>query len=260
MTTPLELDLSRDKIRELMKPSPDGNAAALTAELEALLAGTPRKETVDASKILVPLKMCLKKTKNSTLKKKIQELIQFYDSLGNGESKSKSQRTDVTEKFKQYRDKARERFVLVLENEDGSNGMKIGNAIEDALYEVYSNDENGYWSKFQKLISKISDKNLNKQLDLTGKLISGAITPDEFVKMNDKDFMSADDLKARAELEAEALKDLVVAAPKMVASHIFECPKCHKNETYFYQLQTRGGDEPMTNFVHCIPCNIDFKR
>lgn len=258
MTTPLEIDLSRDKIRELMKPNPDSNAAALTAELEALLAGTPRKEIVENSKILVPIKMCLKKTKNSTLKKKIQEVIQFYDTLGSGESKP--QRTDVSEKFKQYRDKARERFVEELKKEDASSGSKFGAAIEDALYEAFSNDENSYWNQFQKLITKISNKNLNKQMDITGKIISGAISPADFVRMSDKDFMSADDLKAREVLEAEALKDLVVAAPKMVASHIFECPKCHRDETYFYQLQTRGGDEPMTNFVHCIPCNYDFKR
>lgn len=33
-----------------------------------------------------------------------------------------------------------------------------------------------------------------------------------------------------------------------------ECGRCHKKRCYFYQLQTRGGDEGYTNFVTCINC------
>lgn len=41
---------------------------------------------------------------------------------------------------------------------------------------------------------------------------------------------------------------------------VFECPKCHQNDTDYYPLQTRGADEPMTMFVTCRRCNIRFRR
>ena len=39
----------------------------------------------------------------------------------------------------------------------------------------------------------------------------------------------------------------------------FECRKCKKKNTSYYQLQTRSADEPMTTFVTCINCNIHWK-
>lgn len=35
---------------------------------------------------------------------------------------------------------------------------------------------------------------------------------------------------------------------------MFECPKCHKRKTTFYEMQTRSADEPMTVFITCINC------
>lgn len=38
--------------------------------------------------------------------------------------------------------------------------------------------------------------------------------------------------------------------PKMKA----ECPKCHNNEAYFWEVQTRAADEPATKFLKCSKC------
>ena len=35
---------------------------------------------------------------------------------------------------------------------------------------------------------------------------------------------------------------------------LFTCSKCKKNNTTYYQLQTRSADEPMTTFVSCLDC------
>ena len=40
------------------------------------------------------------------------------------------------------------------------------------------------------------------------------------------------------------------AMPKMKA----ECPKCHNNEAYFWEVQTRAADEPATKFLKCTKC------
>lgn len=39
----------------------------------------------------------------------------------------------------------------------------------------------------------------------------------------------------------------------------FQCRKCKKKNTSYYQLQTRSADEPMTTFVTCVNCNIHWK-
>jgi DNA-directed RNA polymerase subunit M/transcription elongation factor TFIIS len=38
----------------------------------------------------------------------------------------------------------------------------------------------------------------------------------------------------------------------------YKC-KCGSNKTYFYQLQTRSSDEPMTTFITCIKCGNKWK-
>ena len=41
---------------------------------------------------------------------------------------------------------------------------------------------------------------------------------------------------------------------------MFRCPKCKSSNTTYYAMQTRGADEPMTNFVTCLACNKRFRR
>jgi transcription factor S len=33
-----------------------------------------------------------------------------------------------------------------------------------------------------------------------------------------------------------------------------ECPKCHNDEAYFWEIQTRAADEPPTKFMKCTKC------
>jgi len=48
--------------------------------------------------------------------------------------------------------------------------------------------------------------------------------------------------------------------PKIEAStDNFTCYKCKSKECSYYQLQTRGADEPMTTFVTCIKCGTRWK-
>lgn len=45
-------------------------------------------------------------------------------------------------------------------------------------------------------------------------------------------------------------KEKYETLPKMRA----ECPKCHNNEAYFWEVQTRAADEPSTKFLKCTKC------
>jgi len=47
--------------------------------------------------------------------------------------------------------------------------------------------------------------------------------------------------------------------PPTLEKGSFKCGKCKSQETWFYQLQTRSADEPMTNFVTCSKCGNKWK-
>ena len=40
---------------------------------------------------------------------------------------------------------------------------------------------------------------------------------------------------------------------------VYTCRRCKSKRTKYDQLQTRGGDEPMTNFVTCFDCKYKFR-
>ena len=52
--------------------------------------------------------------------------------------------------------------------------------------------------------------------------------------------------------EKEKRDKVLYEVNKGLATDIFTCGRCKKNETTYYQLQTRSADEPMTTFVTCL--------
>jgi len=39
-----------------------------------------------------------------------------------------------------------------------------------------------------------------------------------------------------------------------------KCPKCGNMEAYWWMLQTRGGDEPTTQFYRCTKCSHTWRH
>ncbi|HPR42427.1 MAG TPA: transcription factor S [Candidatus Methanofastidiosa archaeon] len=39
-----------------------------------------------------------------------------------------------------------------------------------------------------------------------------------------------------------------------------ECPKCKNMEAYWWELQTRSGDEPSTKFYRCTKCGHTWRE
>lgn len=64
----------------------------------------------------------------------------------------------------------------------------------------------------------------------------------------------------RSEHRARLLHDLKPPTPKIDEKGTFQCGKCKSWRTSYYPMQTRGGDEPMTNFVTCHDCDNHFRR
>ena len=57
-------------------------------------------------------------------------------------------------------------------------------------------------------------------------------------------------------LDEKAWRDkMQFEARKEMATDMFQCGRCKKWETTYYELQTRSGDESMTCFITCVNCN-----
>lgn len=39
-----------------------------------------------------------------------------------------------------------------------------------------------------------------------------------------------------------------------------ECPKCGNRDAFWWMLQTRGGDEPTTQFYRCTKCSHTWRE
>ncbi len=61
------------------------------------------------------------------------------------------------------------------------------------------------------------------------------------------------------ELKVKELKKELAKNKEENFTGIFQCLKCRKWKTTYYQLQTRSADEPMTTFVTCMNCNKRWK-
>ena len=46
---------------------------------------------------------------------------------------------------------------------------------------------------------------------------------------------------------------------KESATDQFKCSRCKKNETVYYELQTRSADESMTVYISCLNCGHRWK-
>jgi DNA-directed RNA polymerase III subunit RPC11 len=38
------------------------------------------------------------------------------------------------------------------------------------------------------------------------------------------------------------------------------CPRCSHQRAYFFQMQTRSADEPMSTFYRCVECGHQWKE
>jgi len=66
---------------------------------------------------------------------------------------------------------------------------------------------------------------------------------------------------ARTQKKLEEREMIMEASKNAILNNngLFTCGRCKKNQTSYYQLQTRSADEPMTTFVTCLNCNKRWK-
>ncbi len=90
------------------------------------------------------------------------------------------------------------------------------------------------------------------------------MTPEELATAESKDLASEEKKREREEAQKQHMAArrndyLLEELKKNCTPGMFVCKKCKSNKTTYYPLQTRGADEPMTNFVSCLGCGHQWK-
>ena len=60
-------------------------------------------------------------------------------------------------------------------------------------------------------------------------------------------------------MKDQAWQDAQVPVVPMDETDQFQCGKCKKRRTVYFQKQTRSADEPMTTFVSCKECGHQWR-
>jgi transcription elongation factor S-II len=108
---------------------------------------------------------------------------------------------------------------------------------------IYSNLDKNSYIKNEKLIERV----LNKEI-LAHKLpymISEELFPEIWKEIIEKQQKK---IKAAYEIKQTAMTDAI------------KCGKCKQNKVTYYELQTRSGDEAMTQYYTCICCGHKWKH
>ena len=106
-----------------------------------------------------------------------------------------------------------------------------------------------YFNKQRSLYMNLTDSN-NPKLK---KRLKKGIKPGTLASMEPQDLypehwkVLLDEKARRQKMQFEVRKEM--------ATDMFQCGRCKKWETTYYELQTRSGDESMTCFITCVNCN-----
>lgn len=96
---------------------------------------------------------------------------------------------------------------------------------------------------------------------LRARLLSGELSAAAFFQLPPSELKTDAERAAEAAHFAKLLADKEASEQSMLQfTTLFECVKCGKSKCTFYEQQTRGGDEPMTQFVTCHECGHQFQR
>tara|TARA_B100001996_G_scaffold357678_1_gene321790 strand:+ start:541 stop:1023 length:483 start_codon:yes stop_codon:yes gene_type:complete len=149
----------------------------------------------------------------------------------------------------QKRQKVRNLFENEITDEN------IANDLEAACF-LHANSIRKYTSKARFILGNLRNQN-NKQFafDISNKKIDVIDVP----------FLSGHEIYPALRqpildlLEKRFVRSILLDNTNG-NSGLFTCFKCKTKNTTYYSMQTRSADEPMTNFVTCLNCNIVWKE
>jgi len=67
-------------------------------------------------------------------------------------------------------------------------------------------------------------------------------------------------MTSRTTLNRKQVDDVLGGVDMHADTTAATCEKCEHGRAYFYQLQTRSADEPMTIFYRCVNCAYQWRE
>ena len=136
----------------------------------------------------------------------------------------------------------------------------IGIQIETEL-DRQLKDLKGYTDRARSLLFNLKDA---KNPQLRQRILEQELTPAYLAKCDIKDLASEAILKERNKTQEDNLNArrsdwLFENVAAKGNKGFFTCRKCQSKNTTYFQMQTRGADEPMTNFITCLDCKNQWK-
>ena len=127
---------------------------------------------------------------------------------------------------------------------------KLCSDIEHYIYESSADCKEKYASTWSRISSILTHPEIGSRY--VQYLTNKTIRPEGIIEIAEKEISMIRDHKYSREIN-ERLRDTTVEQAKGVQG-MFTCPKCRKDKTTYYQMQTRSADEPMTVFITCTSC------
>jgi DNA-directed RNA polymerase subunit M/transcription elongation factor TFIIS len=111
---------------------------------------------------------------------------------------------------------------------------------------------NQYMRKMRHICLNLHPDTYIQNKSLYDRLQKKEFTLDEIINLNETELFPERN-KELAEKMFQREQRLM-EGNKSAATDQFHCPRCHKRQCTYYELQTRSADEPMTVFIQCVNC------
>ena len=124
----------------------------------------------------------------------------------------------------------------------------LATELERGIHRKYKSDAD-YEKKAQQILLNLDPQSYVKNTFLCANILNGTILPQNVVRLTPQELFPDHWKQVIAKKDLQRQKELAL---KPAATDMFQCPKCKKKETTYYEQQTRGADEPMTIFISCV--------
>jgi transcription elongation factor S-II len=129
---------------------------------------------------------------------------------------------------------------------------RVAADVETAMFDQLKGVSADYKMKLRELKFNLSD---GKNRDLREEVLTGSLGAADVVRMASKDLANAEKKEERRKMHEHNMREAAAGNKPAASTNEFRCGKCRKRECTYYQMQTRGADEPLTTFVHCVNCD-----
>ncbi|KAF2835525.1 transcription elongation factor S-II [Patellaria atrata CBS 101060] len=144
-----------------------------------------------------------------------------------------------------------------MSEESPDDVLRMAREVELAAFNAYQPETSEpYKSKMRSLFQNLKSKS---NPDLRKRVLSGDITPYQFVRMSHEELKSAKQRAEDAKINQENMNNAMVAQAEKSISASLQCGKCGQKKVSYSQAQTRSADEPMTTFCECMNCGHRWK-